>query len=185
MTLQTINLGNYANDGTGDDLRTAFTKVNANFASLDTEYSILGGTNLSSGVGIFKDRNGTNLEFKSLTSVDSSVVIADHGSTSGTVDLAAKTSLVNDTNPTLSANLLLAGHNIVGPGDTQTSVFGVSVPNLSFLVSMIIESQKVNVDLGSILTPAGNDTNFRGYTLDMGQLVDPQPQLQVNFGTIV
>lgn len=185
MTLQTINLGNYANDGTGDDLRTAFTKVNANFASLDTEYSILGGTNLGSGVGVYKDRSGTNLEFKSLTSADSSVVVTDHGSTSGTVDLAAQTRLVTDNNPTLSANLSLAGHNIIGPGDTQTSVFGFSVPNLAFLVAMMIESNTLNVDLGSIQIPSGNDTNFRGYTLDMGQLVDPQPQLQVNFGTIV
>ena len=32
--IQTINLGNYANDGTGDDLRAAFTKVNANFTEL-------------------------------------------------------------------------------------------------------------------------------------------------------
>ena len=31
MALQTINVGNFANDGTGDDLRTAFIKVNQNF----------------------------------------------------------------------------------------------------------------------------------------------------------
>jgi hypothetical protein len=30
MAIQTINLGTYANDRTGDDLRTAFQKVNAN-----------------------------------------------------------------------------------------------------------------------------------------------------------
>lgn len=34
MALQTINLGTYANDGTGDDLRTAFNKVNANLIEL-------------------------------------------------------------------------------------------------------------------------------------------------------
>ncbi len=34
MALQTINLGTYANDGTGDDLRTAFQKVNANLVEL-------------------------------------------------------------------------------------------------------------------------------------------------------
>ena len=31
MAIQNINLGTYANDGTGDDLRSAFTKVNDNF----------------------------------------------------------------------------------------------------------------------------------------------------------
>jgi len=34
MTQQIINLGNTANDGTGDPLRTAFTKINANFTDL-------------------------------------------------------------------------------------------------------------------------------------------------------
>ena len=34
MAKQTINIGSAANDGTGDGLRTAFTKVNANFTEL-------------------------------------------------------------------------------------------------------------------------------------------------------
>lgn len=34
MAIQTINLGTYANDGTGDDLRSAFQKVNANILEL-------------------------------------------------------------------------------------------------------------------------------------------------------
>lgn len=182
MPLQQINLGNYANDGTGDDLRTAFDKVNQNFASLDTEFTILGGVNLGGGADIYVDRNGVLLEFKTLTSTDNSVGFTN---TPTTVNLHANTRLANDPNPLLAANLSLAGHNITGPGDTQTSVFGVSVPNLSFLVSMIIESGTVKVDLGSIEYPSGNDTNFRGYTLDMGQLVDPTPQLQVNFGKII
>ena len=40
MARQTINTGTIANDGTGDTLRTAGTKMNANFAEL---YSLLGG----------------------------------------------------------------------------------------------------------------------------------------------
>ena len=35
MTVQLINIGNVANDGTGDDLREAFIKVNDNFEDLD------------------------------------------------------------------------------------------------------------------------------------------------------
>lgn len=34
MTQQTINVGTVANDGTGDPLRTAFQKTNANFTEL-------------------------------------------------------------------------------------------------------------------------------------------------------
>jgi hypothetical protein len=43
MAIQQINLGTYSNDGTGDDLRTAFEKVKANFIEL---YSISGGANV-------------------------------------------------------------------------------------------------------------------------------------------
>ena len=35
MTVQTINIGTLANDGSGDDLREAFIKTNQNFADLD------------------------------------------------------------------------------------------------------------------------------------------------------
>jgi len=35
MTIETINIGNAANDGTGDDLREAFIKVNQNFQDID------------------------------------------------------------------------------------------------------------------------------------------------------
>ena len=50
--MQTINLGNYANDGTGDDLRSAFEKVNSNLVEL---FSTVYGANVgplppSSGV---------------------------------------------------------------------------------------------------------------------------------------
>ena len=34
MAQQTIGIGSSANDGTGDPLRTAFTKINANFTEL-------------------------------------------------------------------------------------------------------------------------------------------------------
>jgi len=36
MAIQTINIGTVANDGTGDPLRTAFSKSNSNFTDLDT-----------------------------------------------------------------------------------------------------------------------------------------------------
>ena len=48
MALQSIGLGSAADDGTGDTLRAAGTKVNENF---DEVYTLLGdGTTLSSGI---------------------------------------------------------------------------------------------------------------------------------------
>jgi hypothetical protein len=66
MTIQPINIGNVVNDGLGDDLRTAFQKVNANFTSLAAELTITGANVGTSGVGIYKDKVGAVLEFKKL-----------------------------------------------------------------------------------------------------------------------
>ena len=68
MTIQTINIGNVVNDGLGDDLRTAFEKVNANFADLSTQLTITA-TNVGAvGVGVFKEKVGADLRFKKLVS---------------------------------------------------------------------------------------------------------------------
>ena len=66
MSIQTINIGNVVNDGLGDDLRTAFQKVNANFTSLAAETTVTGANVGTSGVGLYKDKVGAVLEFKKL-----------------------------------------------------------------------------------------------------------------------
>lgn len=67
MALQTINLGNVANDGTGDDLREAFEKVIFNFAELDARTpEATTAVNLGAGEGVFANRNNAELQFKSL-----------------------------------------------------------------------------------------------------------------------
>jgi hypothetical protein len=143
MAIQTINLGNYANDGTGDDLRVAFTKVNANFAELNASAAIVNGVNVGAGVGVFFAKDTTNLQFKSLTSTNSSVTIS---STGNTVNLAAITRLQSDPNPTLDANLNLNNRYVYG-GDLQSTVYGYNVPTSAMLNSLLIESNDLNVDL--------------------------------------
>lgn len=69
MTIQTINIGNIANDGTGDDLREAFAKVNNNFSELDTRVTVADGSdaeNLGTGTGLFAQKSDNTLQFKSL-----------------------------------------------------------------------------------------------------------------------
>ncbi len=68
MTIQTINIGNRVNDGLGDDLRTAFEKVNSNFVDLEQSLTITASNTGSTGAGIFKQKIGANLEFKNLVS---------------------------------------------------------------------------------------------------------------------
>lgn len=65
MAIQLINVGNIANDGTGDDLREAFIKVNQNFEELDlrddeqTTASNIGEV----GEGVFAQRLNYDLQF--------------------------------------------------------------------------------------------------------------------------
>lgn len=66
MAIQTINIGNLVNDGLGDDLRTAFRKVNENFSELGTTLTITASNIGSTGEGVFKQKTGSNLEFRNL-----------------------------------------------------------------------------------------------------------------------
>lgn len=79
MNINLINIGNAANDGTGDDLRTAFDIVNNNFVELET--SIDASTvaaNIGAGTGIFKQKVENTLQFRSLDS-DENLAIAIEG----------------------------------------------------------------------------------------------------------
>ena len=66
MAIQTINIGNIVNDGLGDDLRTAFQKVNTNFSTLETELTITATNTGANGVSVFRDKVGANLNFRKL-----------------------------------------------------------------------------------------------------------------------
>ncbi len=66
MAIQTINIGNIVNDGLGDDLRTAFQKVNSNFSELSSSLTVTASNAGSNGVGIFKEKLGNDLVFKRL-----------------------------------------------------------------------------------------------------------------------
>jgi hypothetical protein len=98
MAIQLVNLGTYANDSTGDDLRTAFNKVNANFTELDTIVAV-NAANLGTGTGVFASKVddpglGNLFNFRSIA-VGSNL----------TLSLANNTITVN-TQSTISANLI-------------------------------------------------------------------------------
>lgn len=75
MTVQTINIGNVVNDGLGDDLRTAFQKVNANFSSLAAELTLTGINIGGTGAGVFKQKTGTELEFRKIKSSNAKITV--------------------------------------------------------------------------------------------------------------
>jgi len=126
MTIQTINLGNVVNDGLGDDLRTAFQKVNANFATLDSSLTITA-SNVTgtSGHGIFKQKTGTNLEFKTITN-GTKVLITETPDTIiiNNTDPYAFTRIETNTS-TVEANAGNLGRiTIQGGRDVDVTAFG-------------------------------------------------------------
>lgn len=165
MAIQTINLGSYANDGTGDDLRTAFQKVNNNFNYITSEGAILNGANLGNGASIFAQKNDTtlNLEFKSLTSLDNSVTITAN---SNIINLQSNTKLQTDPTPTLNNNLNLNGHYTYG-GDTHNTVYGYDVNLSENFISAMVGTIQPSVDMGSITSPRGFSHIPGGYNVDL------------------
>ena len=182
-----VNLGSYANDGTGDDLRTAFEKVNTLFQELAGEININGATNLGNGTSIFAQKNLANLEFKTLTSTDQSITVT---STDTTINLASTAKVSSDSNPSLSNNLNINGHRIIdtqGTGDVQTSIYGINVPILNALVELMISSSSVSINLGTFQQPAGTKGNGRdhGIDLNLGGFSLPYEGNNLDFGNFV
>ena len=83
MAIQTINVGNIPNDGTGDDLREAFVKVNQNFTDVDTRVNAVPtqAENLgTTGEGIFAQKVDDTLQFKSIVGSQNVTVSSDGSS---------------------------------------------------------------------------------------------------------
>jgi hypothetical protein len=178
MSIQTINIGGFANDGTGDDLRTAFLKVNANFAELGGVSGLTNGENLGSGVGVFAQRNATDpvLEFKTLISSNNSINI--DGSNSSVINLTSSALLVNDPSPRvvepvfnelggITNPLDLQGNEIIR-GNVRTTVFNLDIRVIDAVISLMLASNSIDIDFGTFEAPTGSGSiNDQGIVLDM------------------
>jgi hypothetical protein len=117
MTIQTINIGNVVNDGLGDDLRTAFQKVNANFSDLSTQLTITA-TNLgATGVGVFKEKIGADLQFKKLVA-----------GTKMLLDDTGNSIVVNNTSPDAYTRIDTDSGSILASTHQQITMGGTSAP---------------------------------------------------------
>ena len=171
MAIQTVNLGTFANDGSGDDLRAAFEKVNSNFVELDANL-IANGQNLGSGTVIFAGKTanpgvGENLTFKSL--IGGQNITLSNTSDSITITAATLiTQVADDPTPALGGDLDLNGFPIVNyatPGVFGTiqlnglriaqSAKIVTVGNFVFDHSLVIDAA---TDLTLRAGPGGNIT---------------------------
>ena len=184
MTIQTINIGNVVNDGLGDDLRTAFEKVNANFADLSTQLTITA-TNVGTvGVGVFKEKVGADLRFKKL--VSGTKMLLNENTDTVTVNNTAPDAFIRiDTD----AGVMLASTHqqitmagTAAPGSTtsrkdiEVNAFGsvlsikTMIPvtdilesydfgtiNGAYTNAMQVALQSANIDFGTVLLPGRID----------------------------
>lgn len=134
MAISLINVGQIANDGTGDDLREAFIKINQNFEEIDlrddeqTTASNIGAI----GEGIFANKVNYDLQFKklvqgsniTLTSTDESVIVNAVGGLQQLIVSSDSGSIILRDGDAV---------NLVGGAGIETSVLGdtITVTNTS------------------------------------------------------
>jgi hypothetical protein len=124
LSLQTINLGDYANDGTGDDLRTAFAKVNLNFGNINTNFPGKLSEDTEPKLGGDLDLNGFNLKSSGTISIQAGQVVV-----TGTVTADQFIGQISDIsnhnldelNDVVIPENIVAGQSLVWNGTEWTS----------------------------------------------------------------
>jgi hypothetical protein len=154
MAQQTINIGAAANDGTGDPIRSAFTKVNSNFTELyehDANNVLPGQTGNS---GKYLTTNGTSTSWATIQPTDT--VSATISSGALVVDLSkaiVKVSLTENITTITFTNAPASGKSsstlvvltqdgtgsrtVAGTGFLTASGLGLSVSSAPNSVSLI------------------------------------------------
>jgi hypothetical protein len=161
MPISTINIGTIANDGTGDDLREAFIKVNNNFAELNARdpenTSVINRLPDSSTVkGVFYQKVGAELQLKSLESGSNITLTTNNDkitiAASGIISLG----IVGNTGPVttlVNGNTLQVLGTLAGATRTDMTTVG-GFPTLR--VSTLLSNES-NPTLGATLTGANNN----------------------------
>lgn len=182
MTILTVNLGNYANDGTGDDLRTAFEKVNSGFTELDLT-RVITAENLGTGAPVFFDKDSNILRFRSIKAgLNVSVVYSDDEITIG-ADSGLE-SLEDDTTPTLGGDLNTNGFNIFSDDDPLDIV--VTNDNLNIYSYDTGDGDFRPLTINGLVV-SGSNINSSGTTL-LGTFVGDElaiiPDLDLTLGSV-
>ena len=172
MTISRINVGNIANDGTGDDLRQAFVKVNNNFTELDARVVPQNNAaNLGTGTGVFYTKEGTTLNFRSLiagdnmslTSDGTSITITNNGSitvrTDGSTLSLSGAGRQFGINGGQNIDTSLSGSNVTVAINATDLIFQDKNPSLG----AALDANEFNInDVGTLNATTVNATTITG-----------------------
>jgi hypothetical protein len=200
MSITTINIGNNANDGLGDNLRTAFEKVNANFTELSvvanaiTTVSITAPAN-PSGYSIFTGLENSALKFKDLAAgrnisfneTPNSVIISNNASMFSKVATAT-----SEINSALTSTLKFAGDADINVTLTQpipsTSIPpGQTIPGVVNIRSNLPLGQLIKTyDFGQLDSAVNNvfELYLATTPIDFGTVTTPS-SFGIDMGAIV
>lgn len=191
MAIQTINIGNVVNDGLGDDLRTAFQKVNANFSDLSAQLTITAVNINDTGVGVFKEKVGAELRFKKLvsgtkmllTDTDTSIVVNSTAPDSFTrIDTDAGVMLASTHQQITMAGVAAPG-STTSRKDIEVTAFGSTV---SFKTIVPVTDILTSYDFGAITGTLNNSMQalFAVSNIDFGTITLPG-RFDLDCGSIV
>jgi len=185
MAIELINIGNIANDGTGDELRVAFRKINQNFEDLDLRVAdAVLGINTGTGVGIYRGRNENDLEFKSLVA-GNNVELADNPASIeiSVPDVLTETPVITDA----GSYVLASGGVIRVFGGTAIDTSLDTLDNSIVITNLFDElSKDTTPELGGTLNAQSNNiTNVNRITANEFQGGSFQGNFAGNFtGTV-
>jgi|TARA_R110000803_G_scaffold84409_3_gene150648 hypothetical protein len=175
MAIQTVNIGQIANDGTGDDLREAFVKVNNNFAELSARSpEQTTGANLgASGEGIFAQISLAELQFKKIVA-GSAITLASDANTvtinSTATGLPSVQVFADNNNLTLDSNSNAL--TIAGGGTTTTNLSGTTITVSSVTSVQTDTAPKLTATLNAQTNDITNVGNMTGlvHNLDIRKM---------------
>lgn len=171
MAIQYINIGQIANDGTGDDLREAFTKINDNFEEIDLRVieTITVENAGSLGQGLYAGRTGTIDSFKRLVGGNNiSLSSSDNGVTINAAESLSELIVVSDNGTVTVQNgqtmSISGGEAISTRTNGQQIIIDLETSNVVSRDSTPTLSASLNANANDIINGGTiSANNFNGY----------------------
>ena len=192
MAQQNIDFGTFPDDPDADAIRTAFQKVNANFADLNNSLTVTASNLSSTGEGVFKEKIDADLKFRSLlagtkmsltstadaiiinntsedafTSIttEAGVIVADEASTTNNITIQGG----NNIRTTASGKVITI--DTILPLEQMLKIYDFGPITGLFDNPIQFSLSSTNIDFGTINIVDSEEQPSSNITLDVGSIV--------------